>query len=56
LLPKGGKFKYEITKGKPWQYENLYAPFDFAILKNEDEIIKEKDKIINNNIPYYTYN
>ncbi|WP_034892485.1 HD family phosphohydrolase [Gillisia sp. Hel_I_29] len=55
LLPKGGKFKYEITKGKPWQYENLYAPFDFAILKNEDEIIKEKDKIINNNIPYYTY-
>lgn len=56
LLPKGGKFKYEITKGKPWQYENLYAPFDFAILKNEDEIIREKDKIINNNIPYYTYN
>ena len=56
MLPKGGKFKYEITKGKPWQYENLYAPFDFAILKNEDEIIKEKDKIINNNIPYYTYN
>ncbi len=35
LLPKGGKFKYEITKGKPWQYENLYAPFDFAILKSD---------------------
>ena len=56
LLPKGGKFKYEITKGKPWQYENLYAPFDFAILKTDDEIVKEKDQIIANNIPYYTYN
>lgn len=56
LLPKGGKFKYEITKGKPWQYENLYAPFDFAILKGDDEIVKEKDQIIANNIPYYTFN
>ncbi len=56
LLPKGGKFKYEITKGKPWQYENLYAPFDFAILKTDDEIVKEKDQIISNNIPYYSYN
>lgn len=55
LLPKGGKFKYEITKGKPWQYENLYAPFDFAILKTDDEIVKEKDQIIANNIPYYTF-
>jgi membrane-associated HD superfamily phosphohydrolase len=56
LLPKGGKFKYEITKGKPWQYENLYAPFDFAILKTDDEIVKERDQIIANNIPYYTFN
>ncbi len=56
LMPKGGKFKYEITKGKPWQYENLYAPFDFAILKTNDEIVKEKDQIINNHIPYFNYN
>ncbi|MCM4161829.1 HDIG domain-containing protein [Antarcticibacterium flavum] len=56
LLPKGGKFKYEITRGKPWQYENLYAPFDFAILKTDDEIVKEKDQIISNHIPYYNFN
>ena len=56
LLPKSGKFKYEITKAKPWQYENLYAPFDFAILKSNDEIVKEKDQIISNHIPYYNYN
>lgn len=56
LLPKGGKFKYEVTRGKPWQYENLYAPFDFAILKTDDEIVKEKDQIISNHISYYNYN
>src|SRR5690606_11944851 len=55
LMPKGGKFKYEITRGKPWQYENLYAPFDFAILKSDDEIVKEKDQIINNHIPYFNF-
>lgn len=56
LFPKGGKFKYEIPKGKPWQYENLYAPFDFAILKSPQEIAAEKEKINKEHIPYYEYN
>ena len=45
LFPKGGQFKYNIQKGKPWQYENLYAPFDFAILKSDDDIEKEIKEI-----------
>jgi putative nucleotidyltransferase with HDIG domain len=56
LLPKGGNFKYEIPKGKPWQYENLYAPFDFAILKSEEEIQDERQQIINNHTPYFQFN
>ena len=56
LLPKGGKFKYEIPKGKPWQYQNLYAPFDFAILKTDEEIEAEKKDIISRHIPYYKFN
>ena len=55
LFPKGGKFKYEITKGKPWQYENLYAPFNFAILKTDEEIASEKEDIRQKQIPYYNY-
>lgn len=55
LLPKGGKFKYDIPKGKPWQYENLYAPFDFAILKSDDEIEAERREIRNSHIPYYNF-
>lgn len=55
LLPKGGNFKYEIPKGKPWQYENLYAPFDFAVLKTEEEIKQERQAIMNNHTPYFVY-
>ncbi|GAA4278889.1 HD family phosphohydrolase [Aquimarina mytili] len=55
LFPKGGIFKYEFTKGKPWQYENLYAPFDFAIAKTEDDIEAEKKRIQDNIIPYFEY-
>jgi len=40
LFPKSGKFKYSFEKGKPWQSENLYAPFDFAIKKSDEEILK----------------
>ncbi|SIQ99862.1 HD family phosphohydrolase [Maribacter ulvicola] len=55
FLPKGGKFKYEFQKGKPWQFENLYAPFDFSIKKTDVEIAKEKQVIESNQLPYYRY-
>ena len=32
ILPKQGKFQYEFQnlKGKPWNHENLVAPFEGA--------------------------
>jgi hypothetical protein len=56
LLPKGGQFKYEYSKEKLWQFDNLYAPFDLAIQKNEDEISLEKKKIEENAILFFEYN
>jgi putative nucleotidyltransferase with HDIG domain len=53
LFPKGASFKYEFQKGKPWQYTNLYAPFDFSILKSEEELQAEKQAIVNSQFPYY---
>jgi putative nucleotidyltransferase with HDIG domain len=55
LFPKGGKFKYEFQKGKPWQYENLYAPFDFAIQKTPDVINAEKEAIQKSSKVYFVY-
>ncbi|WP_298264070.1 HDIG domain-containing metalloprotein [uncultured Lutibacter sp.] len=56
LFPKGGQFKYEFQKGKPWQYENYYAPFDFAIQKTETEIENEKQQITQNSKHFFEYN
>jgi putative nucleotidyltransferase with HDIG domain len=54
LFPKGGQFKYNIQKGKPWQYENLFAPFDFAILKTEADLNKEIEEIEANKKLFFT--
>jgi putative nucleotidyltransferase with HDIG domain len=56
LFPKGGQFKYEFQKGKPWQYENYYAPFNFSIQKSKDEIEKDKQQIITASKQFYNYN
>lgn len=56
LFPKGGQFKYEFQKGKPWQYENYYAPFDFAIQKSDEEIEKEKLQITASSMQFFEYN
>ncbi|MCK0179154.1 HDIG domain-containing protein [Flavobacteriaceae bacterium S0862] len=53
LFPKSGKFKYSFEKGKPWQSENLYAPFDFAIKKAEEEIQQERKTIQENASVYF---
>jgi len=52
LFPKQGQFKYDFEKNKPWQYEDLYAPFDFVIKKSDKIIEKEKDSI-KNNAPFF---
>lgn len=41
FFPKKSKFKYEFEKGQIWQYENVYAPFDFTIEKTEGQILDE---------------
>lgn len=55
FFPKGGKFKYEFQKGKPWQYDNLYAPFDFSIKKSEEEIGQERRAIEERQLQYYVF-
>ncbi|WP_299126898.1 HDIG domain-containing metalloprotein [uncultured Winogradskyella sp.] len=53
LFPKTGKFRYTFEKGKPWQSENLYAPFNFAIKKSQAEINDERLEIEDNASIYF---
>ena len=54
MLPKQRQFKYELQKGKAWQYEDLYAPFDFVVLKTNAEIKEERDNIYKHAKPYFS--
>src|SRR5690554_7113918 len=53
LLPRGGHFKYQFQKGKPWQHESLYAPFTYTNKKLPDEIDREKARIMAQTPPYF---
>ncbi len=46
FFPKSDRFKYDYAQGEPWEYETLYAPFRFAILKSEEQLETEKLEII----------
>lgn len=55
LFPKGGQFKYDFSNGQLWKYDNLYATFDFAIQKTDEEISLEKTQIKTNTKLYFLY-
>ena len=52
IFPFGGQFKYEFQKGRAWQYPDFYSPFDFSILKTDDEINKDKEEVLKSLKPY----
>jgi len=56
LFPKSGKFRYSFEKGKPWQSENLQAPFDFAIAKTDEELSLEINSVKDNSVLYFNRN
>ena len=53
FFPTSGKFRYSFERGKPWQSEHLYAPFDFAIKKSAEEIEAERQQIEENSTLYF---
>ncbi len=54
LSPREAKFKYEFQKGKPWLYENLVAPFDFAVVKSPEALEKERKQLKENKTLFLT--
>ncbi|MDA0356363.1 MAG: HDIG domain-containing protein [Bacteroidetes bacterium] len=44
VFPKKVQFFYDYENGQPWQSENLYAPFDFAIKKSAEQIQFEQNQ------------
>ena len=55
--PRESKFRYDLSdiKDRPWSYDNLVAPFDYAIQKSTEELQDEKKDIQSNSIPYFRF-
>jgi len=53
LFPNHVKFQYNFEEGQQWVYDDLKAPFDFAILKSEAEIRQETEAFNAEFNPYY---
>ena len=55
FMPRTAKFNYDYRKGSPWPYETLVTDFDFPILKTEEQLLEEREKVDGGTIPYYRY-
>ncbi|MFD2968854.1 HD family phosphohydrolase [Sphingobacterium bambusae] len=56
FLPKQPRFRYEFQKGKAWNHDNLISPYNFAILKTQEELIRDREQILKTVQPVYTLN
>lgn len=54
-MPRTVKFKYEYQKMKPWQYESLYAPFNFPIYKTAEQLKLEEENSLKDSYPIFVY-
>ena len=55
VLPRSAKLNFDYRKGAPWKHETLIAPFDFPILKTEDQLVEERMQAEQYAVPYYRY-
>lgn len=53
LFPDHVQFQYQFEQGQTWHYDDLVAPFDFAIKKPESEIAAERARLEETFSPYY---
>ncbi len=55
IFPKQGTFKYTYHTGGTWMYETLVAPFDFPILKTQQERLMEMEEKSSKLLDYYEF-
>jgi cyclic-di-AMP phosphodiesterase PgpH len=57
LFPHNLRFRYDLSKlqGRPWPYDKLVAPFDFAISKSGAELDAEREELRNGRKLYFRF-
>lgn len=54
-MPRTVKFKYDYQKMRPWQYESLYAPFNFPIYKTAEQLKIEEEASMKDFYPIFVF-
>lgn len=53
IMPRDSSIFALLEKGKPWQYADFTAPFDFPIYKSDATLKAERDSVTARHTPYY---
>lgn len=53
LFPRQSSFYWEFHQARPWLYEELIAPFNFAILKTDEELVQERKEALEELKPFF---
>jgi putative nucleotidyltransferase with HDIG domain len=53
FLPREKTISIDFFEGKPWRYEQLTAPFDFAVAKSDAALERERAEVLATQRPYF---
>ena len=54
-IPENNGIYFHVEQGRPWQYADFTAPYDFPIYKSQATITQERDSVRRLYEPYYKY-
>ncbi|MDR4987749.1 MAG: HDIG domain-containing protein [Bacteroidales bacterium] len=54
LFPRQPGFDYEYQQARPWLYDDLIAPFSFAILKSNEHLEAERQAVTEAFLPFFS--
>ncbi len=55
FFPREGRFRFEYQKNHPWMHDDLQAPFNFPIHKTPARLTLERDSVLKQFVPYFSY-
>ncbi len=45
MMPRAVYYEYEFNRGEAWKYADLFAPFEFTVLKPADSVALEEERV-----------
>jgi cyclic-di-AMP phosphodiesterase PgpH len=55
ILPRDKIQRFDFQKGRTWTGDDLYAPFDFSIQKDQDSLNRERNNAVAEVLPHFTF-